>query len=68
MNLAASRAGDLGVHFHLFFVVVRHPLQEGCKRRTAILAKVVSVLVAHIFVREPRFHQAGVVREFNRPI
>lgn len=62
MHLAASRAGDLGVQFHLFLVVFGHPLQEGCKRRTAILAKIVNLLVAHIFVREPRFHQAGVVR------
>ena len=48
MDLTASWAGDLGVQFrHLFFVVVGHPFQESCKRRTAVLAKVVSVLVGH---------------------
>jgi len=47
MDLTASWTGDLGVQFHLFFVVVGHPFQEGCKRRTAVLAEVVSVLVGH---------------------
>ena len=47
MDLTASWAGDLGVFRHLFFVVVGHPFQESCKRRTAVLAKVVSVLIGH---------------------
>jgi hypothetical protein len=42
MDLTASWAGDLGVQSrHLFFVVVGHPFQESCKRRTAVLAEVV---------------------------
>ena len=69
MNLAASRAGDLGVHFYLFFVVVGHPLQEGCKRRTAILAKVVSALVAHIcWLANRAFIRLELFMECNRPI
>jgi len=47
MNLTASWTGDLGVQFHLFFVLVGHPFQEGCQRGTAVLAEVVSVLVGH---------------------
>ena len=48
MDLAASWAGDLGVQFrHLFFVVLGHPFQESFKRRRAVLAEVVSVLVGH---------------------
>jgi hypothetical protein len=48
MDLAASWAGDLGVPFrYLFFVVFGHPFQESCKRRTAVLAEFVSVLLGH---------------------
>ena len=47
MDLTASWTGDLGVQFHLFFVLVGHPFQEGCQRGTAVLAEVVSVLVGH---------------------
>jgi hypothetical protein len=47
MDLTASRAGELGVFRNLFFVFVGHLFQESGKRRTAVLAKVVSVLVGH---------------------
>ena len=45
MDLTAYWAGDLGVQFHLFLVVAGHPFQESCKRWTAVLAEVSSVLV-----------------------
>jgi hypothetical protein len=47
MDLTACWAGDLSVQFHLFLVVAGHPFQESCKRRTAVLAEVGSVLVGH---------------------
>src|SRR6185369_1983685 len=47
MDLTASWAGDLGVFRYLFFVFVGHLFQESSKRRTAVLAKVVSVLIGH---------------------
>ena len=47
MDLTASWAGKLGVFRHLFFIFVSHLFQESCERRTAVLAKVVSVLVGH---------------------
>jgi len=47
MDLTASWAGEPGVFRHLLLVVVGHPFQESFKRRTAVLAKVVSVLVGH---------------------
>lgn len=48
MDLTASRAGELGVFRHLFFVFGSHLLQESFKRRIAVLAEAVSVLVGHI--------------------
>jgi len=47
MDCTAYWAGDLGVQFHLFLVVAGHPFQESCKRWTAVLAEVGSVLVGH---------------------
>jgi hypothetical protein len=47
MDLSASWAGDLGVFRHLFFVFVGHLFEESGKRRTAVLAMVVDVLVGH---------------------
>ena len=47
MDLTASWTSDLGVQFHLFFVLFGHPFQEGCKHRTAVLAEIVSVAVGH---------------------
>ena len=47
MDLTASWTGDLGVQFHLFFVLVGHLFQEGCQRGTAVLAEVVSLIVGH---------------------
>src|SRR5271156_4245764 len=47
MDFTAGWTGDIGVQFHQLFVVVAHPFQEGCKRGTAVVAEVVSVLVGH---------------------
>jgi len=49
MDCTACWAGDLGVQFHLFLVVAGHPFQECCKRWTAVLAEVGSILVGYSY-------------------
>jgi len=49
MDCTAYWAGDLGVQFHLFLVVAGHPFQECCKRWTAVLAEVGSILVGYSY-------------------